>query len=132
MLCCFCSVKESTAYALIGSPGRSRWPSPDRNSSSYINTSGYDGNDASDSSVNSSSESIHHAETPSLTATPTAGPQSASNNDLYCNASEEFKSILKDFKHNERKDICSIKDPEQYFKVASAIHRANARNPTKH
>ncbi|KAF6040327.1 hypothetical protein EB796_001369 [Bugula neritina] len=95
-------MKSTVAYALVASPGRNRWPSPERNATSYINT------DSSDS------------------ATPTDGRQSAdsletieltSTNKLD-QPSEAFKTILRDLKKSSHvdNDLYTITDPQEYFR----------------
>ena len=82
------------AYALIGSPGRNRWPSPERQATSYINS-------------DSDSHSAENTDSDSLETIHTLQPVAAS---------DEFNSILHDLKLNDRMhELNSITDPKEYF-----------------
>lgn len=112
-------MKSSVAYALIGSPGRNRWPSPERQATSYINSE-------DDSSIDTPPECAsddndnHHENVPRLTP---ATPRLVDDN-----ASAEFKLILKDLKSNSSKknhygQLTSLTDPADYFRQAAKLEK---------
>ncbi|XP_067945766.1 uncharacterized protein [Watersipora subatra] len=91
--------KSSVAYALIGSPGRDRWPSPERKTTSYINSDS--DSPSADNTDSDSLETIHKLQP--------------------VDASEEFKSILCDLTIQERaKQLAAITDPKEYFQRATS------------
>ena len=123
-----CRLKSTVAYALIGSPGRSRWPSPERQTTSYINseeespidtppeclsdTENHPELSHHEQQQNSHSEVLFHRPNPKLDD----------------NASREFKAILKDFKSSSsngaaNNSLNSITDPAEYFQKARRLDK---------
>jgi len=115
-------LKSTVAYALIGSPGRSRWPSPDRQTTSYIH-----------------SEEESPIETPPECLSDTENQHDMCpqyHNDVQIhrltpkldnNASSEFKAILRDFKsttpNSAGNKLNSISDPAEYFQKARRLEK---------
>lgn len=114
-----CSVKSSVAYALIGSPGRNRWPSPERQATSYISS---EDESPLDTPSECDSDTENHQNSPQQSECfSTLAPKQAAQD----HASAEFRSILKGFKssasNNNDDSLTLISDPVEYFTRAAAL-----------
>lgn len=107
------SVHSTVAYALIGSPGRNRWPSPDRHATSYINT------DSSESPTAETPPDSIYSDSDSLETIRKLTPPNELAQPPH--ASREFNSILHGFQFNRKTNVLQdIADPEEYFQKAAS------------
>lgn len=121
-------MKTSVAYALIGSPGRNRWPSPERHASSYINS---DDSGASPGvspptgiprrSIDEGIPTLTDVDAFSGTDIDELVSRTATVKDPQ--GSQEYRSILQDLQTAAKvEQLTAISDPQEYF------HRAAAAN----